>query len=65
MDINLLRIKIETLKNEISDKDKAVISKLEKACNNLVNNELTMQTAIIFKNVHTRLNDMLIDYNLI
>lgn len=65
MDINLLRIKIETLKNKISDKDKAIVDKLEKACNNLANNELNMQSAIIFKNVHTRLNEMLIDYNLL
>lgn len=65
MDINILRIKIETLKNEISNKDKAVISKLEKACNNLASSELSMQSAIIFKNVHIRLNQMLIDYNLL
>lgn len=65
MDINILRIKIETLKNEISSKDRAIIDKLEKACNNIASNELNMQSAIVFKNVHARLNEMLIDYNLL
>ena len=65
MNINLLRVKIDTLKSEVSDKDKAIIDRLERACNNLSGKKLDQNSAVAYSNIHVRLNLMLVDYNLV
>ena len=65
MNINLLRIKIDTLKNEASEKDQTIINRLETACNNLSDKKLDKNSAIIYSNIHVRFNLMLVDYNLV
>jgi len=65
MDTNILKQKINVLKSNVSDKDLAIVNKLEKACNTMLQNSITVNKAIIYSNIHIRLNLLLVEYNLI
>jgi hypothetical protein len=65
MNTRLLKEKINTLKENVSDKDLAIVNKLEKACNNMLQNSIDINKAIIYSNIHVRLNLLLVEYNLI